>query len=224
MKNFSLLFILCLAVFAGCKKEKSETIEPDHISQEIWSIYDADNNDSYFGIRFYDVTWYKRVILTSTSTITLNGLTMTLNSVNSFYEVNYDNEQIPAGIFVYSDALKRVYTNTAEIEKSIGLPTIDTLYKTKDNVITWVGDPCSGVQETVTLHVGLILPLFAVTTTQAGATSVTVKSGALGPNAGSGWTRIRIDRETKSSLQQATPAGGTMYRKYKSKVKWVYVK
>ena len=223
MKKLAILLLTCMALAAGCKKEKSETVDPDHIQQEIWYIYDFDNNDSYFGIRFYDNTWYKRVILESPASITLNDLKMALNPSNSYYEVNYDNEQLPSGTFVYTDLWKRVYTNTVAVENSIQLPSIDTLYKNKDNVITWVGDPCSGSQETVTLHVGFILPLYSATTNQAGATSITIKAGAFGSDLGSGFTRIRIDRETTSSLQQATPAGGKIVRKYKSKIKWVYV-
>ena len=223
MKKLTFLILACLALVAGCKKEKSQTVNPDNIQQEIWYIYDSDNNDSYFGIRFYDNTWYNRVILYSPSFATLNSNPMILNPVNSFYEVNYDNEQLQSGTFIYSDAWKRVYTNAAAIESSIQLPTIDTLFKNKDNVITWAGDPCSGSAETITFHEGIILPWPIATTTLAGATSITIKAGAMS-GAGSGLTRIRIDRETTSSLQQGTQAGGKITRKYKSKVKWVYLK
>ena len=224
MKNFSCFILLCLAVFSGCKKEKSQNVDPDHIQQEIWSIYDADNNDTYFGIRFYDTDWYNRVILGNPAFVTLNGLNMKLNTVNSYYELNYDNEKVLTGTFVYSDVWKRVYTNTANLEKSIELPVIDTLYKDRDQVITWVGDPCSGSPEVITMHEGLILPSSIATTSQAGATSITIKAGSYVPGFAQGYTRIRIDREVTTSLQQGTQVGGKIVNRYKSKVKWVYVK
>jgi hypothetical protein len=224
MKKFSLLVLFCMVFFAGCKKEKSQDVNPDNIIQEMWYIYDADNNDAYFSIRFYDTDWYHRVLLASPAYITVNGYNMILNVVNSFYELNFDNEKLSFGTFVYSDMLQRVYTNNVAVETSIDLPAIDTLYKTRDNVITWTGDPCSGSSEIVTLHVGLVLPLLSVTTSTAGATSVTVKSGALGTDASSGWIRLRIDRETTFPLQQGTQMGGKIVTRYKSKVKWVYVK
>jgi hypothetical protein len=120
--------------------------------------------------------------------------------------------------------LQRVYTYTATLEKSIDLPVIDTLFTKKDNVISWTGDPCSGSSEIITFHVGFILPLATVTTSQAGATSLTVKAGALGPSVYPGLTRMRIERQTTSSLQQGTQMGGKIVTKYRSRVKWVYVK
>ena len=224
MKKFSCLILICLAVFSGCKKEKSKNVDPDHIQQEIWSIYDADNNDSYFGIRFYDMDWYNRVILGNPAYVTLNGNDMKLNTVNSYYEVNYDNEKVPTGIFIYSDVWKRVYTNSVDVEKPIELPSIDTIYKNKDNVITWIGDACSGSPEIITINVGLVLPIYSGTTSQSGATSITIKAGDTGASLGSGLSRIRIDRETSTTLQQGTQAGGKIVKRYKSKVKWVYVK
>jgi hypothetical protein len=224
MKKFLPLALLSLVFFTGCKKEKSQDVNPDNIIQEEWYIYDADNNDSYFSIRFYDTDWYKRVLLAPPASVTLNGNIMKLNEVNSFYELNYDNEQLPSGVFVYTDALNRIYTNTAYLEKSIDLPVIDTLYTRKDNVISWIGDPCSGSSEIITFHVGFILPLATVTTSQAGATSITVKAGALGSSVGEGLTRMRIERQTTSSLQQGTQMGGKIVTRYKSRIKWVYVK
>lgn len=224
MKKLSVMLIVCLVVFAGCKKEKSQNTNPDHIQQEIWSIYDADNNDSYFGIRFYDLEWYKRVILGPPCYITMNTYDMKLNEVNLYYELNFDNEKVQTGTFIYSDVLQRVFTNAVDVEKAIELPSIDTIFKSKDNVITWNGDPCSGPPEVITVHVGFILPLYSVTTSQAGATSITIKSEASsGIDLGSGWSRIRIDRETTSPLQQGTQAGGKIVKRYKSKVKWVWV-
>jgi hypothetical protein len=224
MKKFSVLFLLCLVFFPGCKKEKSQDVNPDNIIQEMWYIYDADNNDAYFSIRLYDTDWYKRVLLAAPAYITLNGNNMNLNTVNSYYELNYDNEKLESGIFVYSDMLQRVYTNTATLEKSIELPVIDTLFTKKDNVISWTGDPCSGSSEVITFNAGFILPLATVTTSQAGATSITVKAGALGTDVGQGLTRMRIDRQTTFSLQQGTQMGGKIVTRYKSKLKWVYVK
>jgi len=224
MKKYTLFLIGALAIILGCKREKSETVDPDNVQQEIWHIYDSDNNDTYFGIRFYDYTWYRRVILNPPSSITLNGNKMIFNEGIAYYEANYDNEQVTSGQFIYTDAWNRVYKNTTEIENSIQLPAIDTIYRSKDNVITWIGDPCAGSKEKITLHVGIILPLYSVSTNVAGATSITLKQGDLGADLGSGLTRIRIDRETSGGLQEATKSGGVMTRKYKSKVKWVYVK
>jgi hypothetical protein len=224
MKKSAFLLLACLAILTGCKKEQSQNADPDHIQQEIWYIYDSDNNDSYFGIRFYDTDWYTRVILASPCYITLNGNNMNFNIINSFYESNYDNEQVPSGTFVYSDLWKRIYTNTTVLQKPIGLPAIDTLYKNKDNVITWTGEPCSGSTEAVTIHVGILLPITTVTTNQAGATSVTIKAGSLSLWNSEAAIRVRIDRESITPLEQGTQAGGKIIRKYKSVIKWVYIK
>jgi hypothetical protein len=223
MKKFACLLLMGVILLISCKKKNSEIVDPDHIQQELWYIYYADNNDSYFGVRFYDTDWYTRVILASPSYITLNGYNMNLNTVNSFYESHYDNEQVPTGTFVYSDQWKRVYTNTANLERQIELPAIDTLFKNKDNVITWQGAPCGGGNESVTIHVGIILPVAEVTTNQAGATSVTIKAGALSVWNSGVPIRIRIDRQTTFPLQQGTGAGGKIITRYESVVKKVMV-
>jgi hypothetical protein len=224
MKRQVFILVLCLLILAGCKKKKSEDVDPDHIQQEIWYIYDGDNLDSYFGIRFYDTDWYRRVILDPPCSITLNGNQMILNTINSFYESLYDNEQVPAGTFVYTDIWKRVYTNTADLQKSIELPAMDTLYKNKDNIITWIGDPITSSSESVIIHVGILLPIATVTTNQAGATSITIKKGELSLWNSEASIRVRIDRETTSPLQQGTEAGGKIITKYKSVIKRVYIK
>jgi hypothetical protein len=224
MKSKLLLIALSLLLFAGCKKHKSEVTDPDHIQQEIWHIYDADNNDTYFGIRFYDTDWYTRVILSPPSYITLNGIAMNFNEVNSFYESKYLNEQVQSGTFLYSDTWERKYTNNTTLEPSVELPEVDTLYKSKDNVISWIGAPCAGSGETITVHVGIALPLATVSTSQAGATSVTIKASDLAL-----WTsdlpiRVYINRTTSGALQMGTMAGGKIQTRYDSKVRWVHIK
>lgn len=223
MKKILLPALVCLALVCGCKKEKSHDTDPDHIMQEIWTSYDADNNDTYYGIRFYDQQWYVRVILSSPSSIKLDGTGMVLNEVNSYYELTYHNEMREEATMVYTDTWKRLYTNVIGIQKSIELPGIDTLYTNKDNIIKWTGDPCSGTNEVITVKWGLLLTSMESTST-AGATSVTIKAGAVTGVKSGGLTRIRIDRRTKSGLQQGTQAGGTITNTYYSKVKWVYVK
>lgn len=224
MKSKLLLIALSLLLFAGCKKHKSEVTDPDHIQQEIWHIYDADNNDTYFGIRFYDTDWYTRVILSPPSYITLNGIAMNFNEVNSTYESKYLNEQVQSGTFLYSDTWERKYTNNTTVEPAVELPEADTLYKSKDNVISWSGAPCAGSDETITVHVGIALPLASASTNQAGATSVTIKGSDLAL-----WTsdlpiRMYINRTTSSALQMGTMAGGKIHTRYDSKVRWVHIK
>jgi hypothetical protein len=224
MKKLTLLLLTCLALAVGCKKEKSEVVDPDHIQQEIWSIYDSDNNDSYFGIRFYDNSWYRRVILENPSFVTLNNLPMVLNPLNSFYEVKYNNQKTPSGTFVFSDAWKRVFINIIDLPTSIELPPIDTLYRNKDNVVTWIGDPCLGSQEVITFYEGFIIYKTIATTSQAGATSITLKAGSFGATALPGNTYIILYRESTSSLQQGEIAGGKIIRRYESMIKKVYLK
>jgi hypothetical protein len=217
---FPLLFTMLIA--GACKKEKSKDVDPDYIQQDIRAWYDADNNDSYFGIRLYDQQWYNRVLLTSPAYITVNGKSPILNEVNSFYECNFINEMITEGNVVYSDILKRVYTNVVSVPKTISLPHIDTLYTTKDNVITWQGEPCAGGNEKVTVRYSLFLAK-SVSTSQAGATSVTVKLEANSGLTTGTYTWIRIERYVKQPLQHGTAAGGSIQSTYYSQIKMVKV-
>ena len=224
MKKLSFLLLACLALVAGCKKETSKVADPDHIQQEIWYIYDSDNNDSHFYIRFYDNSWYMRVLLTSPSFVTLNGDPMVLNPVDSYYAVKYNNQKTPSGTFVFSDAWKRVFTNIVDVPTSIELPAIDTLYRSKDNVITWIGDPCSGAQEVITFYEGFVIYNIRGTTSQAGATSITIKGSSFNQEAKAGTTYIQLHRESSTNLQQGELAGGKIVRRYESMYKKVYLK
>ena len=224
MKKLAILLFACLAVVAGCKKEKSEVVDPDHIQQEIWYVYNSDNYDSHFSVRFYDNSWYRRVLLDSPSFVNLNDIPMVLNTITSYYEVTYDNQKVPSGTFVFSDAWKRVFTNVVEVPSSIELPPIDTLYNSKDNVITWIGDPCVGSQEVITFYQGFVIYKTIATTSQAGATSITLKAGSFGSTGNPGNTYIKLYRETTSSLQQGEIAGGKIVRRYQSMIKKVYLK
>jgi hypothetical protein len=223
MNRFLLTAFCILAIFSACKKEKSKDLDPDHIQQDIIYSFDADNNDSYYGIRFYDNQWYNRVILTKPAGIKLDGHDMILNEVNSFYELSYQNEKITEATFVYTDQWVRNYTNPAPIQTAIDLPSLDTLHTDRDNIITWSGAPVASASETVTFSYGLVLSN-KVSTSQPGATSVTVSKGAATSLKSGGWTRMRFDRKTKGPLIMGTAAGGSITRQYYSTVKWVYVK
>lgn len=222
MKKLIFLMMITMVILGACKKEKSKDVDPDHIQQDIYAWYDADNNDSYFGIRLYDLQWYNRVLLTPPAYLTVNDKTPVLNEVNSFYESHFVNEMVPEGTVVYSDIWKRVYTNVAAIPKSISLPTIDTLYTTKDNVITWQGDPCAGGNETITVRYSLFLAK-SVSTNQAGATSITIKAASNSGLTSGSYTWIRIERYVKGPIQHGTSAGGSIYSTYYSQIKMVKV-
>lgn len=224
MKKSLLLLVISILIFAGCKKKQSDITDPDHIQQEIWYIYDSDNLDSYFGIRFYDLDWYSRVILYPPSSITLNGNPMNFNPANSVYESIYVNEQVQEGTFVYKDAWNRVYTNTAKLQRTIELPVVDTLYKNRDNVIEWSGAPCGGSSDVITIHVGILIPVAKVSTSVAGATSITVRGSDLALYNSEMPLRVYIERTTIAALQQGTQGGGKITTKYESKTRWVIIK
>ena len=225
MKKSSLLLLVCLAVFFGCKKEKSDIADPDHVKQTLYYTYDADNLDSYFYARFFDVDHTRRMELVSPSTVTLNGVRMVYDTSFYYYYTNLENEKLASGIFVYTDIWHRDYSNTINLQKSVELPSaLDTIYRDRDNVISWVGDPYSGGSEKLMVKMGIILslPTVLVYATQAGATSVTITPAML--TNGSGLTKIALERNNQYPLQKGTQAGGVMYATYKSKIRWVYVK
>lgn len=226
MKKFSLLAITLLIVIAGCKKHKSTETDPDHIKQDIYYTYESDNLDSKFSIRFFDTDWYNRVKLLSPASVTLNGHPMSLDSVTYYYYANFENDKVASGLFTYTDIWNRVYKNTADLQKSIELPDhIDTIHRDRDNVITWVGEPCGGGSEYVQLKMGIIVDDVNIKTNEAGATSITIKSGSfLAGGNQSGWSVMRIDRYATFPLQQGTQVGGNITTTFKSKARWVYVK
>lgn len=220
MKKPVYLLVLFLLVFSGCKKEKSHEVNPDHIQQDIRVYYDSDNEDSYFAIRFYDLQWYSRVILEPPATIHLNGNHMGLNEVNSFYELTHHNQKFENAVFQYRDGWNRMFTNTVPIQKEVELPHIDTIYTSKDNTVTWVGPPCSGGSEVITVSLGILLHDY-FSTSKAGAASITFRAAGTGKG---GWTLMRIERKSHLFIQQGPPVGGTITNTYYSKIRWVYLK
>lgn len=220
MKLPAYFLAILLVIFTACKKEKSRDVNPDHVQQDIRVYYDADNEDSYFAIRFYDLQWYNRVILEPPAAIHLNGNQMVRNEINSFYELTHHNQKIENAVFQYRDAWNRIFTNTVPIQKPVELPHIDTIYTNKENKVIWEGPPCAGGSEVITLSHGILLQHYFSTST-AGATSITFKAAGSGQ---AGWTLMRIERKSHSSIQQGPPVGGTIINTYYSKIRWVYIK
>lgn len=219
---FAILFGLTF-FFLSCEKEKDENIiASDELYAHYYLFYNAKTDTTQAGVVFCKggKCGGNESLLSPKESIKFN--TETLNIENKEYAKRFKGF-LPSGTFVWKTSDGRTFTNQIQLEPIAFSPNLDTINRTQDLQLNWVGKPVQTLESVVLIFYNIVKPyglseFFAET---PGTQSLIVPTTELKKIETIEKKELILDRRKFVPLQQGGRTGGILasfYRDYKNVV------
>lgn len=201
LMGLSFLFLI------GCDSESSEDVAQDRIYTYYRFSYDAATNITRAEARFtFGNLTGTRLALSSNSSITCNGQTLTQTSelLNlALYEAEFSGK-VSSGEFVWTDNDGNVFTNTITIPDSVDYPDgLTQIDRSASFDLEWQGASVAPSEDVRCI----INDVHIFTQAINGATKVTLSATRLSSIA-AGTANFNLNRVRNIQLAEKTDAGG----------------
>ena len=219
------LAITLVSILSSCQKADSKDVNQDKIYVEYELFYDKNTDKTYASAIFkFNNSAGTQLQLTSPSEVKFNNDVIPYDPFFAYYRKEYAG-QINSGTFNFKDKDGKIYSNTVNLAKLIGNPSIDTIKRVGSYVYSWLGDSLA-TNEFVGLTIGnnANAANFQVFLQYA----VSSKNLVLPLNQLNqlpvGMSYCQLDRAIQTNASHVTSAGGLIRGKYRALNKNLYIK
>lgn len=219
----SVIVVALLSVMlTSCAQEESKDVNPNKIYAEYELYYDANQDKTFASAVFkFSNSVGTNLKLSPPANIKFNGDELPYDPNFAYYRKEYSGK-LTAGTFIYSDSLRKTYTNQVNLAPAIENPAVDTIKRTGSYTYTWIGEPVKANELVgLTIVVGATVQVFVQNTLNA--QNIVLPLNQLNGLAIGEGNRA-IDRTVEVPVVEGTSAGGKLRSKYRSLDKKVYIK
>ena len=223
-KHFLFIAVGSLLAFTSCNKEDSDSVDQDKIYASYVLEYNSNQDVTYARSNFhFSNAFGTKLELVAPAEITVDGDIIPFKQALAYYEKEFNGTKL-TGNFKYTDVDENVFENSVALVPSIDFDgTLDTISRSSNYMLTWVGDPVqSGEVVTVTIDGAGENDTQIFTQTGVGATDINLTQNQLG-NLGLEDATFYIRRSKNVTAQEVTSAGGNVIARYDGHPVTVYV-
>jgi hypothetical protein len=213
---FLIIAITFLTSLTGCLREDSENVNQDRIHTSYELYYNGEEDVTYARATFrFGLLTGTKLQLTEPSEVLFNGTPLSFKSGQAYYEEDYAG-LVNSGTFEFKDLNGNVYVNDVSIT-SVSFPnTWGPLSHSSPYELFWSG-PALSSNETMSVTIssaagGASNAFFEDANSAVSILLSTEQISGLGL----GTTSAFLERTKRSSIQEATNAGGEISAKYRT--------
>lgn len=225
MKIFKIHIIspICGLIIFSCTREDVKDVSPNTVYQQYEVFYNKNTNKTQVLAVFrFNNALGTNLKLSSPSDIKFNNDTLVYDALLAMYKREYNGSV--TGVFTFTDADKKVYSNSLSEIYQVDYPTMDTVNSTQNYTFNWVGSPISG-EEVVSISVdGTTQFNFEYfEQREGGKTNIVFLQERLAL-LGKGSAVANMERLWGKNISESTKAGGRITSRFKAMDKLFYIK